>query len=332
MLDERKAGILGAVVEEYIRTGEAVSSRAILDHSDLTCSSATIRNELTVLEREGFIMKPHASAGRIPTDSGYRYYIDSMSPGALQHSTHTRIEQFYASMHAELNRMLKQTSSLLSEITHYPSVVVGPGVRGQTVRDTHLLPVGPDAVLLVIITDRGRVTQSLLRFAEAVSPAEVSIAEEVLSDIIGGLQVAETLGESFDISEYKLPASAAAVLEQATDALVEAARSDREVFLGGTSLMATLWEDLAKLHRILALVEREASVLDLVGGSSAQTLVRLGSEIEAGEDDLAVVSAPYGDSGSGGRMGVFGPMRMDYKHTIKVVEEVSDALGDSLGD
>ncbi len=330
MLDERKAAILGALVEGYIRTGEAVSSRAILDRSDLTCSSATVRNEMIVLEREGYIMKPHASAGRIPTDRGYRYYVDNMSPGALQHSTHTRIEQFYTSMHAELNRMLKQTSALLSEITHYPSVVVGPGVRGQTVRDAHLLPVGPDAVLLVIITDRGRVTQSLLRFAEAVSPADVSIAEEALEEIVRGLQVAETL--SLDISGFDLPASAAAVLEQATDALVEASRSDREVFLGGTSLMATLWEDLAKLHRILALLEREASVLDLVAGPSSQTMVRFGSEIRAGEDDLAVVSTPYGDAGGGGRMGVFGPMRMDYKRTIKVVEEVSGALGDSLGD
>ena len=332
MLDERKTAILGALVEEYIRTGDAVSSRAILERSDLTCSSATVRNELVMLEREGFIMKPHASAGRIPTDSGYRYYIDSMAPGALQHSTHTRIEQFYASMHAELDRMLKQTSALLSEITHYPSVVVGPGVRGQTVRDAHLLPVGPDAVLLVIITDRGRVTQSLLRFPESVSPAEVSIAEEALAEIVGGLQVAETLGENIDLSRFELPAAAAAVLEQATEALVEAARSDREVFLGGTSLMATLWEDLAKLHRILALLEREASVLDLVGGPSAETMVRLGSEIHAGEDDLAVVSTRYGGTDSGGRMGVFGPMRMDYKRTIKVVEEVSDALGDSLGD
>jgi heat-inducible transcriptional repressor len=332
MLDERKAAILRALVEGYIRTGEAVSSRAILDHSDLTCSSATVRNELMVLEREGYIMKPHTSAGRIPTDRGYRYYVDNMSPGALQHSTHTRIERFYASMHAELNRMLKQTSALLSEITHYPSVVVGPGVRGQTVSDTHLLPVGPDAVLLVIVTEKGRVTQSLLRIPMAVSPAEVSIAEEALDGIVAGLEMAETVVEALDNSEFDLPAPAAAVLEQAAHALVEAARSDREVFLGGTSLMATLWEDLAKLHRILALLEREASVLALVGESQKETMVRFGSEIHAGEDDLAIVSTPYGDTGSGGRMGVFGPMRMDYKRTIKVVEEVSDALGGSLGD
>jgi transcriptional regulator of heat shock response len=166
----------------------------------------------------------------------------------------------------------------------------------------------------------------------AVSPAEVSIAEEALDEIVAGLEIAETVVEALDNSEFDLPAPAAAVLEQAAHALVEAARSDREVFLGGTSLMATLWEDLAKLHRILALLEREASVLALVGESQKETMVRFGSEIHAGEDDLAVVSTPYGDTGSGGRMGVFGPMRMDYKRTIKVVEEVSDALGGSLGD
>ena len=331
MLDDRKAAVLGALVEEYIRTGEPVSSRAVLDHSQLTCSSATIRNELVVLEREGMIIKPHTSAGRIPTDIGYRYYIDHLGAGSLRRPTQTRIDHFFASMHVELDRMLKQTSRLLAEVSHYPSVVVGPGVRGQTVRDAHLLPVEPAAVLLVLVTEPGRVTQSLLRLPEPVSPIEVGKAEAAIAESLSGRRLVAPEEGGLDLGEVDLPPAAADLVARANQAVLDAARADREVFLGGTSLMATLWEDLAKLHRILALLEREAAVLELLDDQSAETSVRLGTEIHAGEEDLAVVSTPYEGAGATGRMGVFGPMRMDYKRTIKVVEEVSDALGDTLG-
>jgi heat-inducible transcriptional repressor len=331
MLDERKAAILAALVEEHIRRGEPVSSRAILNHSSLTCSSATIRNELVVLEREGYIVKPHTSAGRVPTDRGYRYYIDHLSPGSLRRTSHIRIEQFFASMHLELDRMLKQTSELLADVARYPSVVVGPGVGGQTVRDAHLLPVAPDNVLLVLVTERGRVAQSLLRLGAPVAPSEVSVAQQALEEMIDGRALGEAGLPLPDSSGFDLPAPAADLLGRALQAVADAARADRPVFFGGTSLMATLWEDLTKLHRILALLEREASVLQLVDDVSRLTTVRLGSEMRAGEEDLAVVSTPYEAAGATGRLGLFGPVRMDYRRAIKAVEEVSDALGDSLG-
>lgn len=330
MLDERKAAILAALVEEHIRHGEPVSSRAILSLSRLPCSSATIRNELVVLERDGYIVKPHTSAGRVPTDRGYRYYIDNLARGGLQPSSHVRIEQFFASMHMELDRMLKQTSSLLADVAHYPSVVIGPAVGGQRVRDAHLLPVAPDNVLLVLVTERGRVTQSILRLSAPIAPDEVARARDLLAALVEG-QALEGTGLVSRLEEMDVPSPMVDLIERALEAVGEASRADRPVFFGGTSLMATLWEDLTKLHRILALLEREASVLQLVDDASQRTTVRLGSEMQAGEDDLAVVSAPYEAAGATGRVGLFGPVRMDYRRAIKTVEEVSDALGDSLG-
>ncbi|MBN2112507.1 MAG: heat-inducible transcription repressor HrcA [Acidimicrobiia bacterium] len=331
MLDERKAAILAALVEEHIHTGEPVSSRTILDHSPLHCSSATIRNEMVVLEHEGYIVKPHTSAGRVPTDRGYRYYIDHLSAGPLRRSGHARVEQFFATIHLELDRMLKQTSELLADVAHYPSVVVGPPVQGQTLRDAHLLPVSPDSVLLVLVTERGRVTQSLLRLGTPVTPSEVSGAERALGELVSGRALEFPSTEEGDRTNLDLPSPVADLVGRALQAVAEAARADRPVFLGGTSLMTTLWEDLAKLHRILALLEREASVLQLVDDSSQHTTVRLGMEVPAGEEDLAVVSAPYEAAGATGRVGLFGPRRMDYRRAIKAVEEVSDALGDTLG-
>ena len=330
MLDERKAAILAALVEEHIRTGEPVSSGTILEHSPLHCSSATIRNEMVVLERDGYIVKPHTSAGRVPTDRGYRYYIDHLSAGSLRPTGHARVEQFFATIHLELDRMLKQTSELLSDVAHYPAVVVGPPVQGQTLRDAHLLPVGPDTVLLVLVTERGRVTQSLLRLSVPVAPAEVGLAQRALYERVGG-RAFDDSGAPQEAAALDLPLPVAHLVGRALQAVTEAARADRPVFLGGTSLMTTLWEDLAKLHRILALLEREASVLQLVDDTSLHTTVRLGTEVPAGEEDLAVVSAPYEAAGSTGRVGLFGPRRMDYRRAIKAVEEVSDALGDTLG-
>jgi len=240
MLDERKAAILAALVEEHIRSGEPVSSRAILDRSPLHCSSATIRNELVVLEREGYIVKPHTSAGRVPTDRGYRYYIDHLSAGSLRRTSHVRIEQFFASMHLEFDRMLKQTSELLSDVARYPSVVVGPGVAGQTVRDAHLLPVGPENVLLVLVTERGRVTQSLLRLGAPVSPVEVARAQEALAEVVDG-RALEGAGVSLpDPADLGLPAAATDLLGRALGRC--RSRPGRPPsLLRGTSLMATLW-------------------------------------------------------------------------------------------
>ncbi|MBM3696202.1 MAG: heat-inducible transcription repressor HrcA [Actinobacteria bacterium] len=331
MLDERKAAILAALVEEHIRTGEPVSSRTILDHSPLRCSSATIRNEMVVLEHEGYVVKPHTSAGRVPTDRGYRYYIDHLAAGPQRPSGHARVEQFFASIHLELDRMLKQTSELLADVAHYPSVVIGPPVQGQTLRDAHLLPVGPDTVLLVLVTERGRVTQSLLRLGTPVAPAEVSRAQRVLEETLAGRAFEHCPGEDPEAGLH-LPAPVARLVERARQAVAEAARADRPVFLGGTSLLATLWEDLAKLQRILAMLEREASVLQLVDDTSRQTTVRLGAEVASGEEDLAVVSAPYEAGGATGRVGLLGPRRMDYRRAIETVEEVGGALGDTLGD
>lgn len=330
-LDDRKSAVLAGLVEEYIRSGEPVSSRAVLDRAGLTCSSATIRNEFALLERDGYILKPHTSAGRIPTDSGYRYYLDHLSPGSLRHSTRTKIDTFFSSMHAELNRLLKETSGLLSEITHYPAVVLGPGLGGHTVRDAHLIPIEPGVVLFVLVTDHGRVSQSVLHLDSPVTPDEVLDAQEALESIVSGVEI-EASGPAGSLEPPPgLAPHTLAVVDRALDAVTEVARGHREVHLGGTSHMASLWEDFSKLARILSLLDREAAVLQLLDPTAHGTSVRIGSELSAGEDDLAVVSTTYDAGGDAGRVGVFGPLRMDYRRTIKVVEEVSDALGDTLG-
>jgi len=325
MLDERKAAILGALVEGHIATGAPVSSRAILDRSDLDLSSATIRNEMVVLERLGLVAQPHTSAGRVPTDRGYRYFVDHLSPGSLRASTRGRIDAFFGTVQAEFSRILRETSDLLSEITHYPAVVLGPGLRGHVVRDVHLLAVEPDVIVLVLVTETGRVHQSLVRPQAPVSPDEVAEAAAALDTLVG-----RELSDDLVSPPTATPARVATLVGLTMSAIAGALDRNREIYVGGASRMVELWEDLAKLHRVLALLEREATVLELLDDRAEGTSVRLGPEIHAAEQDLAVVSSGFLAAGAKGRVGVLGPMRMDYRRAIRVVEEVSDALGDSL--
>lgn len=326
MLDERKAAILGALVEAHIATGEPVSSRAVLDDARLDCSSATIRNELVVLERLGYVVQPHTSAGRIPTDRGYRYYVDHLSPDSLRSPARGRIEAFFSSVHAEFSRILRATSELLSEVSEYPAVILGPGLRGHLVRDLHLLPVEPGVVMLVLVTDGGRVYQAVVRPATPVTPAEIEQALSILAPAVSG----HLLGVELAPAVEEMPEPVAGLVALSVRAITASLDQGRDVYVGGTSRMVDLWEDLAKLHRVLALLEREAAVVELLDDRAEGTSVRLGPEIRAGEPDLAVVSSAYLAAGSRGRMGVIGPLRMDYRRAIRAVEEVSDALGDSL--
>lgn len=327
MLDDRKAAILGTLIEDYIDSGTPVSSRTILDRAGLDCSSATVRNDLAALEREGYVAKPHPSAGRIPTDRGYRYYVDNLSPTFLRASTRGRIHSFFSSLHSELGRILRETSDLLSDLTHYPAVVLGPGLRGHVVREVHLLDVSPGRVLLILVTEGGRVHQAVLQLEIPCTPSELAEASQVLDEALVGRPLAENL-EVGDLGG--VPSAAARMVDAALDAVADAADTGRDIYVGGASRMVDLWEDLHKLHGILSLLERETAMFELLDDQGEGTTVRLGPETRAGEEDLAVVSAPYEGGMARGRMGVLGPLRMNYRRTIRVVEEVSDALGDTL--
>ena len=168
MMEERRSDVLRALVEAHIKTGEPVSSRAVLEESDLGVSAATIRNDLAALERDGFVIQPHTSAGRIPTPEAYRYYVDHIGPGRLANSDRIRIAQFFSSVQLELSNLFKATSQLLAEVTHYPAVVVSPAHSAEVVRAVHVVAVNSQTLMAVMVTDRGRVLQNQIRCDESI--------------------------------------------------------------------------------------------------------------------------------------------------------------------
>jgi len=331
MLDERKAVVLGALIDEYISCGEPVSSTVVLEVSGLSVSAATIRNDLAYLEREGFAVQPHTSAGRVPTAQGYRWYVDHAEAGRLRAPTRVRIHNFFSTVQMELGRLLKATSDLVSEVTTYPAIITGPGLRGDTLRGTHLVQLGAHSLLVVLVTNRGRVTQEVIHLPDEVGPDLVDAASEILAGLIVGKPL-DRLEDEVAGALAGASKPVANIVRQGINVLERSQEATRELYIGGTSRMASIWEDLQSVHRVLEVLEREAMVLSLVSGLTPGTTIQIGEEIPVeGAEDLAIVAANYELGETGGTIGVLGPMRMDYRRTISIVEEVRDNLADRLG-
>lgn len=329
MLEDRRTEVLRALVEEHIRTAEPVSSRAIVEHSSLSVSTATVRNDLTALESEGLVSQPHTSAGRVPTAAGYRYYVDHLGPGRLRHAAQEKVDSFFGDVHLELSKLLKATSELLVEVTELPAVVIAPGVAHDRVRALHTVQVTTEQILMVVVTEGGRVVQQRGRVRVPVTPGEIEDAQRLVAAAVVGKE----LGEATLLSDEELRAIDEPTREAVltiTDGLHLAASAGTEMFVGGTQRMSAVWDDASTVRRVLEILEREAEVMKLLAGASG-TLIQLGRELDSDDLDLAVVSKTYEASGEAGSVGVIGPMRMNYKRAISAVEEVSRELEEQIG-
>lgn len=328
MLEDRRNEILRTLVEEYIKTGEPVSSRTIAEVSDLGVSPATIRSELAALEREGYVIQPHTSAGRVPTAGAYRYYVDHLGPSRLRSGAQARITGFFDTVHLELSKLLKATSRLLADVTELPAVVVAPGMAGERIRDVHLVHLTPDVVLAMAVTGNGRVIQEQLHLDQPVGAEELNQVEE----IIGTVTVGSPIGQRIELGEEErraLDDHEGKVADAVLGVLSRAASSDSDVFVGGTQQMAAVWEDLTEVRRVLEVVEREAMVLNILARAPG-TSILIGRELPLADVDMAVVSKTYEAGEAAGSVGVIGPMRMNYRSVISAVEEVSRELEDRI--
>jgi heat-inducible transcriptional repressor len=332
MLDDRPSQVLQALVEEYIATGQPVSSQTVLERSGLEVSSATIRNDLAKLESYGFVEQPHTSAGRIPTPQGYRYYVDHCSPARLRSATRSRIESFFTDVHHGLSKLLKDTSGLLSEISHYPAVVLGPGLGPESLRGAHLVHLGANTLLAVTVAENGRVAQEIVRLRFDPTDPELDEAEALLTRAYCGKSLEEGEVVLQTMVAADMPDRVRRIVTTVATRLRRSVDSTSDIYVGGQSHLAALWEDLANVSLVLGLLSQESTVRDLFTEAGDGTAVRIGTELDLDDVDLAVVSTAYeaGEHGLG-RVGVIGPMRMDYRRTIRIVEEVGEGLADSLG-
>lgn len=330
MLDDRKSSILRAVVAQYIETAQPVGSTTVAARSGIGVSPATVRNDMTVLEREGYLVQPHTSAGRIPTEKGYRYFVDTMTgPGPLSPPNVRKVREFFASAHGELEQMLRETSRLLSTVTHSAAVVVGEQGEAATVRSVQLVDLSARTVLAVVVLSNGAVLKRTIETPGDTDPAQLADAQAVLSSGLVGatLDALGAFSPPSGVVGAELAGAAAAALHDA--AVAEA----RQVFVDGASRLAGSFDARETIESVLGILEQQLVVVTLLKELVDRGLtVAIGSE--TGLDTLAdcsLVVAPYRVGGeSAGAIAVLGPTRMDYAEAVSAVAVVSQRLSRML--
>jgi heat-inducible transcriptional repressor len=333
MLDDRKSAILRAVVEHHIQTAQPVSSAYVAQLGDLGVSPATVRNEMAVLEQEGYLYQPHASAGRVPTDKGYRFFVDSL-PGraALTPSQAELVRMFFARTHGELQGMLAETSGLLSKLTDYAAVVVAPAApEPGRVRSLQLVKVTSRMVLAVAVLANAVVERRPLELPGELSDAQVERASASAAAFLVGA----TLDKAGLFPSTGDPA-ADALAEAAIQALRSAEpESAAHVFVGGAARMATAFEAVGTIRTVLGILEQQYVLVALL-----KDVLDRGLTVAIGAEhglvplaDCSVVVAPYDVDGErAGTVGVLGPTRMHYDQTLAAVAVVSRKLSKVLRD
>jgi heat-inducible transcriptional repressor len=334
VLDDRKLAVLRAIVEDYVSTNEPVGSKTLVDRHNLGVSSATIRNDMAVLEEQGYITQPHTSAGRVPTDKGYRLFVDRLSTiKPLSSAERRAIETFLGGAY-DLDDVVGRTVRLLAQLTRQVAVVQYPSLTRSAVRHIELVPIGPERLLLVIITNTGRVEQRAIDTFDPVSEDAIAHLRAVLNARLDGCwltdvptAVAELSGA---VSAEDRPLTAT-VLSVILESLVE--KHDEKIVIAGAANLARA--DLSQsLRDVLEALEEQVVLMRLLGemGDPSDLTVRIGTENpHVSLRTTSVVATGYGAGDQAvARLGVLGPTRMDYPGTMGAVRAVARYVGQIL--
>ncbi|GAA2507224.1 MAG: heat-inducible transcriptional repressor HrcA [Kocuria sp.] len=333
----RRAKILQAIVEDYVHSREPVGSKALVERHRLPVSSATVRNDMAALEEDGLIVAPHTSSGRIPTDRGYRVFVDQIA--ALQPLTPAQrraVQVFLGGAH-DIDDAMERTVRLLAQLTHQVAVIQYPVRTGITVRHVELVDVGGNTLLVVLIPTSGRVVQRTVALTAPVAEdALLELRAAVLARVLG--QALETVPAAVaELPEtVEDPVREAALAVADTVAVLAAASDDQRLVRAGTANLARFSGDFPQsISPVLEALEEQVTLLRLLSEMQQDergVAVRIGSEqYDDPLAEAAVVATGYGPQDAS-KVGVVGPTRMDYPTTMASVRAVARYLSKNLGD
>jgi heat-inducible transcriptional repressor len=332
----RRLEILRAIVDEYVSTQEPVGSKSIAARSGLGISPATIRNEMAVLEDEGLITHPHTSAGRIPTDLGYRVFVDKLATVKPLSGAERRAIETFLEGALDLDDVVLRTVRLLADVTKQVAVVQYPSMVKSRVRHVELVALTPARLMMILITDSGRVEQRVLELASDVSDMFLSNLRNQINNAMMGQRlpdVADRISgilESYSASDRK---NVAVVISALIEMAME--RPEEKVVLAGTANLARFSEDFStSMHPVLEALEEQVVLLRLLGDAGENVQVRIGTEqSERNLRKTSLVTVGYGSTDSPlGALGVIGPTRMDYAGSIAAVSAVARYVGRYLNE
>jgi heat-inducible transcriptional repressor len=333
VVEDRRLSVLRAIVEDYVATHEPVGSRSLAERHSLGVSPATIRNDMAALEDEGLIAQPHTSAGRVPTDQGYRVFVDRLSQVKPMSAAERRAIGSFLDGAVDLDDVMQRSVRLLAQLTRQVALIQYPSLTRSTVRHIELVGLGPTRVLLVLIADTGRVEQRIVETSVAISEDLLGRIRQRVVERVNGVRLVDVADAVADLAEQFTGderAAVAAILATLLETVVE--RHEERVMLAGTANLARFGEDFTGAVRpVLEALEEQMVLLRLLGESrSTDTLtVRIGHENPVESlSSTSVVTVGYarGDE-IVAQLGVVGPTRMDYPGTMGSVRAVARYLG-----
>ncbi|NBQ59787.1 MAG: heat-inducible transcriptional repressor HrcA [Actinobacteria bacterium] len=323
----RQLDILRAIVDEYVSTEEPVGSKTLAARTGLGVSPATIRNEMAVLEDAGLITQPHTSAGRIPTNKGYRVFVDQLADIKPLSSAERRAIENFLDGASDLDDVISRTVRLLAQVTKQVAVVQYPSLIKAKVRHIELVLLNNSRVMIVLITDTGRVEQRMVELPFDISDASLAdlhkklnqkIARQTLSNIAGTLEGISSAYNGHDKSNVIV------IITTLIEMAIE--HPEEKVVFAGTSNLARANQDLSSsMQSILEALEEQVVLLRLLSGTDSSVKVKIGDEqSEKSLKKTSLVSVGYADIGA---LGILGPTRMDYAASISAVNAVANYVG-----
>jgi heat-inducible transcriptional repressor len=335
-IEERKLEVLRAIVSDFIATNEPVGSKALADRHNLGVSPATIRNDMAALEEDGLIAQPHTSAGRVPTDAGYRLFVDRLTELKPLSSAERRAIISFLDGAVDLDDVLHRATRTLAQLTRNVAVVQYPSLSRSRVRHIELVELTDSRLMLVLITDTGRVEQRIVELPQAVPASDVADLRLTLNAQLRDRPLAEAPGIVADLPG-RVAAELRDLLTALTAVLLETLveRHNDRVVLGGTAHLTEHVLDFPAIRPVLEALEEQVVLLRLLdhSSSSSQVVVRIGNENEhEGLSATSVVTTRYGRGMPLGAVGVLGPRRMDYAHTMARVAAVARYMGELLAE
>ena len=333
-LDERKTKILQAIIRNYLETGEPVGSRTISKYTDLNLSSATIRNEMADLEEMGFILQPHTSAGRIPSDAGYRFYVDMMMQEKEKEVA--ELKELLIEKEDKLDLLLKQTAKLLAVNTNYATMVSAPRINANKLKFIQLSRVNKRQILAVIVTEGNMIKNSILPIDEVLTDETLLKLNILLNTHLNGLSI-EEINLPLISTLKKQAGIHSEIVSEVIDAVAEAIKGDEEleIYTSGTNNIFRYPElaDHQRASELISTFEEKKELTELVRerlsdeeSTGIQVYIGKESKMQAMED-CSIVTATY-DLGEGmkGTIGIIGPKRMDYDKVIDNIKNVKKQL------
>ena len=336
-MDERKKKILQAVIDEYVNTAEPVSSAALVEKYGLNYSSATVRNELAELEKKGYLDKTHTSSGRIPSEKGYRFYVDELiKEDDISLEEMKYIQSKLSTKVNEIEDLAKIATSTLSEITHYTTVAIGPKVETQIIEEIKFVLLGTIMLMVVIVTDSGLVKETIIKYDEDITQSQIETLNNLFNSKLKGkpLSKIDKPMEEYILSEINYSID---VIKPIIDQINKIVDEAETIYLEGANKAFDLpeFKSLELAKNFVNVLDEKELMLDILDSGMAKDInVYIGDENDKEElKDFSVVTFKHsiGDKELG-TIGIIGPKRMNYSKVISVMKYISKKISEQKTD